>query len=109
MKNIPRFNLGLWKLGPLEQCKDGELCRVSDVESCINGLINTIEFWRSEANKAAETGTKAINDTGKTYERHMAIAEGEIKRSHRHIDKQNKIIGLILLAQVVEIIFMVST
>lgn len=32
---MQRFNQGFFKFGPLEQCKDGELCYYSDVEKIV--------------------------------------------------------------------------
>lgn len=111
MKNIPRYNQGFGKFGLLEQCKDGELCKASDVESCINSLVNDIELLKESARKKAlhSIGVKVAERMIANYEDHISRAEKEIERSHKEIDWKNKVIGIIFLAQVLEIIYVLST
>lgn len=42
-ENLKRYNQGLWKFGPMEQCNDGEWVRYNQADELINTLHKNYE------------------------------------------------------------------
>jgi hypothetical protein len=82
---INRYNRGLWKFGPLEQCKDGELVFVKDIQPVIDDMAFSLNKAENELldekntfariAKCNESNLKKIDILRKSMEYHRGLTE----------------------------------